>query len=58
MNIYFSGIGGVGIGALAQLAQDAGHAVQGSDVAESLMSQQLRARGVAVELAQDGAFLR
>ena len=58
MNIYFSGIGGVGIGALAQLAQDAGHTVQGSDMAESLMSQQLRARGVVVELAQDGTFLR
>lgn len=58
MNIYFSGIGGVGIGALAQLAQDAGHAVQGSDMAESLMSQQLRARGVVVGLSQDGGFLR
>lgn len=58
MNIYFSGIGGVGIGALAELAQDAGHTVQGSDVSESLTTKELTARGIAVNLKQTGAFLQ
>lgn len=58
MNIYFSGIGGVGIGALAELAQDAGHTVQGSDVSESLTTKELTARGIAVYLKQTGAFLQ
>lgn len=57
MNIYFSGIGGVGIGPLAQIALDAGYEVQGSDVAASLITNELRARGVAIELSQDGSFL-
>lgn len=58
MNIYFSGIGGVGLGALAELAQDAGHQVQGSDMSESLMVEQLTSRGIAVNLKQKGAFLQ
>lgn len=37
MNIYFCGIGGVGLGPLAEIALDAGYTVQGSDNAESLM---------------------
>ena len=58
MNIYFSGIGGVGLGALAELAQDAGHTVQGSDTHESLTTKELTARGIAVNLKQTGAFLQ
>jgi UDP-N-acetylmuramate--alanine ligase len=58
MNIYFSGIGGVGLGALAELAQDAGHQVQGSDVSESLMTKELATRGIAVNMKQKGAFLQ
>jgi UDP-N-acetylmuramate--alanine ligase len=58
MNIYFSGIGGVGIGPLAEIAHDAGYQVQGSDQHESLMIRELRARGVAISLSQDGSFLQ
>lgn len=58
MNIYFSGIGGVGIGPLAEIARDAGYGVYGSDQQASLMTQQLEASGVAIELNQDGSFLR
>jgi UDP-N-acetylmuramate--alanine ligase len=58
MNIYFSGIGGVGIGPLAEIALDAGYSVQGSDAVESLVTQQLRARGIPVSNQQDGAFLQ
>ena len=58
MNIFFSGIGGVGIGALAQLAQDAGHTVIGSDTQESLMSAQLIERGIEIDFKQSGHHLK
>jgi len=57
MNIYFSGIGGVGIGPLAEIALDAGYEIQGSDIAESPLVVQLRERGVPIALSQDGNFL-
>ncbi len=58
MNIYFSGIGGVGIGPLAEIAHDAGYQVTGSDRDEGLMTSELRKRGVAISIGQDGTFLR
>jgi len=58
MNIYFSGIGGVGIGPLAEIARDAGHTILGSDLAEGLVTDQLKAAGVTVSIGQDGSFLR
>lgn len=58
MNIYFCGIGGVGLGALAELAHDAGHQVQGSDVSESLTTKELAAKGIAVNMKQKGTFLQ
>jgi UDP-N-acetylmuramate--alanine ligase len=58
MNIYFSGIGGVGIGPLAQIALDAGYGVQGSDTNESRFTQALQSHGVAVTIGQDGEFLQ
>ena len=57
MNIYFSGIGGVGIGPLAEIAHDAGYQVQGSDQHDSLMTRELATRGISIELTQDGSFL-
>lgn len=58
MNIYFSGIGGVGIGPLAEIAHDAGYRVQGSDQHDSLMTRELHGRGVEISLVQDGTFLQ
>ena len=58
MNIYFSGLGGVGIGPLAEIAHDAGHTVIGSDMAEGPLTRELTARGVTVNIGQDGTFLR
>lgn len=58
MNIYFSGVGGVGIGPLTEIAYDAGHAVVGSDLAESLLTEELRKKGIAINIGQDGTFLR
>lgn len=59
MNIYFSGIGGVGIGPLTEVALDAGYTVTGSDLDPSQMTDKLIARGVTVNIGpQDGTFLQ
>lgn len=50
MNIYFSGPGGVGIGPLAEIAMDAGYDVIGSDIAEGLMTNELRSRGMEIHI--------
>lgn len=55
MHIYFSGLGGVGIGPLAEIAHQAGYIVSGSDLARSLMTDQLERQGIAVTIGQDGS---
>lgn len=46
MHVYFSGIGGAGIGPLAQVAKDAGYEVSGSDKQDSEYIKYLRSKGV------------
>ncbi len=59
MNIFFSGIGGVGIGPLAEIAHDAGYKVAGSDRSTSLMTDNLMALGIEIHIGdQDGQFLQ
>lgn len=59
MNIYFSGPGGVGIGPLAEMAMDAGYDVIGSDIEAGLMTKELQARGMKINIGpQDGKFLQ
>lgn len=58
MNIYFSGIGGVGLGPLAEICHDAGYNVMGSDRETGLMTEKLQARGIQVHIGQDGSFLQ
>jgi UDP-N-acetylmuramate--alanine ligase len=59
MNIFFSGLGGVGMGPLAEIARDAGYGVFGSDVEEGLMTDKLHQDGIDVHIgSQDGSFLR
>ena len=55
MHIYFSGIGGAGLGPLAEVAQDADYKVSGSDLEESVFSLALERRGVDVVYDQSGA---
>lgn len=55
MNVYFSGVGGVGIGPLMEIAHDAGFTVAGSDLTENLMTSALKARGLTVYSGQDGS---
>jgi UDP-N-acetylmuramate--alanine ligase len=46
MHIYFSGIGGAGIGPLAQIAHEAGYTVSGSDKQDSQYIEYLKKHGV------------
>ncbi len=59
MNIYFSGIGGVGVGPLAEITKDAGYHVAGSDKEAGLMTDYLIAKGLKIHVGeQDGQFLQ
>lgn len=58
MNVYFSGVGGVGIGPLMEIAADAGFSVAGSDLHANLMTERLLARKLTVTIGQDGSFIR
>lgn len=59
MNIYFSGIGGVGIGPLAQIAKGAGHKVSGSDLTAGLMTERLEKEAISFKIGpQDGSYLQ
>lgn len=58
MNIYFSGIGGVGIGPLAEIASDVGYNVSGSDLETTLITKELSKRGIIISANQDGSFLQ
>ncbi|HEV2402989.1 MAG TPA: Mur ligase domain-containing protein [Candidatus Saccharimonadales bacterium] len=46
MHIFFSGIGGMGLGPLAQIAHQAGYDVSGSDKQSSLYIDYLRKQGI------------
>ncbi len=46
MHVYFSGIGGAGIGPLAQIAQQAGYEVSGSDQQTSQYVEYLQKHGI------------
>jgi len=58
MNIYFSGVAVSVINTLVEIARDAGHTITGSDLAESLVTDELRGQGVDISIGQDGSFLR
>jgi UDP-N-acetylmuramate--alanine ligase len=47
MHIYFSGIGGTGISALAVIAKEAGYDVSGSDARDSQYLEWLRKKGIS-----------
>jgi UDP-N-acetylmuramate--alanine ligase len=52
MHIYFSGIGGAGIGPLALIAHQAGYEVSGSDMQASQYTKMLEAEGVNLHIGQ------
>ena len=58
MHIYFSGIGGAGIGPLAQIAHQAGYRVSGSDKRDSQYIQYLKKHGITdIHIGQDRAAI-
>ena len=48
--IHFVGIGGIGMSGIAEVMQNLGYTVQGSDIAEGASVERLRARGIAVHI--------
>lgn len=57
MNIYCSGIGGMGLSAYASLQRALGHRVSGSDSGKSSLLGDLRGQGIFVAAVQDGSAL-
>jgi UDP-N-acetylmuramate--alanine ligase len=58
MHIFFSGIGGTGIGPLALVAKQAGYEVSGSDKQHSLYIEHLKQHGIEnIHIGQDEAFI-
>lgn len=58
MHIYFSGIGGTGIGPLALVAKQAGYEVSGSDKQYSLYIEHLKKHGITnIHIGQDEASI-
>lgn len=55
--IYFSGIGGIGMSALAQLMLHEGKTVSGSDIAKSQVTEKLELHGIHIEYTQDGTAI-
>jgi UDP-N-acetylmuramate--alanine ligase len=52
MHIYFSGIGGAGVGPLALIAKQAGYDVSGSDQQQSAYTELLEKQGIALHIGQ------
>ncbi len=53
MHIFFSGIGGVGVGPLALIAKQAGYEVSGSDKRASQYTEYLQEHGIVpIEIGQ------
>lgn len=51
--IYFSGIGGIGVSAMARYFKKSGYEVLGSDLSASEITDDLQAEGILVNLSQD-----
>jgi UDP-N-acetylmuramate--alanine ligase len=48
--VHFVGIGGIGMSGIAEVLQNLGYRVQGSDVSESANVERLRKKGIAVSI--------
>ena len=57
MNIFCSGIGGIGLSAYAAYQQASGHTVSGSDRAETPLTADLTKQGIAVSSEQNGSAI-
>lgn len=57
MNVYLSGIGGVGIGPLAQICVDAGFNVSGSDMQNSFFTTTLQKAGADIAITSNDSHI-
>src|SRR6187551_2517444 len=55
--IHFVGIGGAGLGGIAEVLLNLGYTVQGSDLRASSMTERLRQRGAEVHIGHDAEHL-
>ena len=55
--IHFVGIGGIGMSGIAEVMNNLGYSVQGSDISESARVQALRDSGIPVAIGHDAANL-
>ena len=53
MHIYFSGIGGAGIGPLVIITKQAGFEVSGSDMQNSQYTDYLQSQGIRLHIGQN-----
>ncbi|MEM6585731.1 MAG: UDP-N-acetylmuramate--L-alanine ligase [Pseudomonadota bacterium] len=51
--IHFVGIGGIGMSGIAEVMHNLGYTVQGSDIADGLSVERLRARGITVHIGHE-----
>lgn len=55
--VHFVGIGGIGMSGIAEVMDNLGYEVRGSDVAEGANVARLRAKGIAVSIGHDPAHV-
>ncbi len=56
-NIHFIGIGGAGMGGIAEVFHNLGYTITGSDIAENSMVKRLRKLGIEVLLGHDAVHI-
>ena len=56
--IHFVGIGGVGMGGIAEVLLNLGYEVQGSDLREGTVTRRLRGLGAEIHIGHDPALVR
>ncbi len=55
--VYFLGIGGIGVSAIARMMKSEGKDVSGRDPSESQVTESLRAEGIEVEIGSNSSAI-
>lgn len=55
--VHFIGIGGAGMGGIAEVMLNEGYDVSGSDIRRGTMTQRLEQKGAKIEIGHDGAHI-
>ncbi|TKB51271.1 UDP-N-acetylmuramate--L-alanine ligase [Ferrimonas sediminicola] len=55
--IHFVGIGGAGMGGIAEVLVNEGYAISGSDIAENAVTERLRALGATIHIGHDARWI-